>query len=60
MVELLLNGTSVMKFSLKNGRVNLKLSSNEGSSIPEMVVGDSAEIAHMGTVLLQGEFKPDK
>ena len=60
MVELKLNGTSILNFSLKNGRINVKLSSNEGHQIPKMTVDDIVEIALNGTVMLQGKFLPDK
>jgi hypothetical protein len=59
-VELLVDGTPGLTVSLKNGRVNTKLSSSAGHSIPEMLDGNVAEISHEGTVLLRGTFKPDK
>lgn len=60
MKPLLINGTPGLTFTLKNGRVNVKLSSNEGHSIPEMLDGNVAEVSYGGTVLLRGTFKPDK
>jgi hypothetical protein len=58
-LEIRLNGEVVARADVRRGRTSLRLSNQQGHTIPNVRAGDRLEVAHRGLVLLAGSFHPD-
>lgn len=58
-VTLQIAGQKFKDFTIDGQKIDIRLVSKNGDTIPKISLGDTAEVIHNGTTILKGEFKRD-
>ena len=59
MISVLLSGQQILSFQLSGGYAKKHIQSTEGYNIPDIAVGEIAEMQYNSQVLYRGPFRPD-